>query len=58
LDNELKLTGGLGAALKLAAAKGYLEGKGKELRSSNLSHLSAKNYTVEDKMRDDDRSSR
>lgn len=50
LDEEPDVGSGMGAALKLALSKGYLE-KEDQNRPSNtrMAHLQAKNYSIEDK---------
>lgn len=50
LDEEPDVGSGMGAALKLALSKGYLE-KEETNRPSNtrMAHLQAKNYSIEDK---------
>lgn len=50
LDEEPDVAVGMGAALKLALSKGYLE-KEESNRPSNtrLAHLQAQNYAIEDK---------
>lgn len=50
LDEEPDVGSGMGAALKLALSKGYLE-KEESNRPSNtrMAHLQAKNYSIEDK---------
>lgn len=50
LDEEPDVSSGMGAALKLALSKGYLE-KEESNRPSNsrMAHLQAKNYSIEDK---------
>lgn len=50
LDEEPDVSAGMGAALKLALSKGYLE-KEELNRPSNtrMAHLQAKNYAIEDK---------
>lgn len=50
LDEEPDVAVGMGAALKLALSKGYLE-KEESNRPSNtrMAHLQAKNYSIEDK---------
>ncbi|CAG9863570.1 unnamed protein product [Phyllotreta striolata] len=50
LDEEPDVGTGVGAALKLAMSKGYLD-KEQDKRPSNsrLAHLQAKNYSIEDK---------
>jgi hypothetical protein len=42
----------------LCSTKGYLETAEKEQKGTNLAHLLAKSYTIEDKLKDDDRNSR
>lgn len=55
LDEEPDVSTGMGAALKLAMSKGYLD---KELNNrpsnSRLAHLQAKHYSIEDKTYGDD----
>lgn len=55
LDEEPDVSAGVGAALKLAMSKGYLE-KEENNRPSNsrLAHLQAKHYSIEDKSYGDD----
>lgn len=55
LDEEPDVGSGMGAALKLALSKGYLE-KEDQNRPSNtrMAHLQAKNYSIEDKAYGDD----
>lgn len=50
LDEEPDVSSGMGAALRLALSKGYLE-KEESNRPSNtrMAHLQAKNYSIEDK---------
>lgn len=50
LDEEPDVSAGMGAALKLALSKGYLE-KEESNRPSNtrMAHLLAQNYSIEDK---------
>lgn len=50
LDEEPDVASGMGAALKLALSKGYLE-KEESNRPSNtrMAHLQAQNYSIEDK---------
>lgn len=50
LDEEPDVGSGMGAALKLAISKGYLE-KEESNRPSNtrMAHLQAKNYSIDDK---------
>ena len=50
LDEEPDVGSGVGAALKLAVSKGYLE-REESNRPSNtrMAHLQAKNYSIEDK---------
>jgi hypothetical protein len=55
LDEEPSLVQGLAGAIKLASTKGYFESKDKEVKGGNLAHLQAKSYTIEDKLKDDDR---
>ena len=48
----------MGAALKLARNKGYLDQEEKTIKSTGLVHLKAQNYSIDDKMMrggDDDR---
>ncbi|KAK9877052.1 hypothetical protein WA026_016080 [Henosepilachna vigintioctopunctata] len=55
LDEEPDVSKGMGAALKVAMSKGYLE-KEDNARPSNsrLAHLQAKHYSIEDKVYGDD----
>lgn len=55
LDEEPNLVKGLAGAIKMASTKGYFEAKEKEKKGSNLAHLQAKSYTIEDKIKDDER---
>lgn len=50
LDEEPDVSTGMGAALKLALSKGYLE-KEESNRPSNtrMAHLQAQNYSIDDK---------
>ena len=61
LDDEAMASTGMGAALKLAGLKGYLDQEEKQNRSTGLVHLKCQNYNIEDKSRDheeDDRKRR
>ena len=58
LDEEPNLQSGIAAAIKLASNKGYWETEEKASKDSNLKHLEAKNYTIEDKANDDRHSRR
>ncbi|EFA10481.1 U4/U6.U5 tri-snRNP-associated protein 1 [Tribolium castaneum] len=50
LDEEPDVSTGLGAALKLAMSKGYLDKEqNKRPSNSRLAHLQAKHYSIEDK---------
>lgn len=50
LDEEPDVSAGVGAALKLAMSKGYLEREQNNRPSnSRLAHLQAKHYSIEDK---------
>lgn len=50
LDEEPDVSAGVGAALKLAMSKGYLEKEDNNRPSnSRLAHLQAKHYSIEDK---------
>lgn len=50
LDEEPDVSAGVGAALKLAMSKGYLEKEeNKRPSNSRLAHLQAKHYSIEDK---------
>lgn len=50
LDEEPDVSAGMGAALKLAVSKGYLEKEDLNRPSNTLmAHLQAKNYAIEDK---------
>ena len=58
LDEEPDLQTGVAAAIKLAESKGYWEKDDTKQKGANLKHLLAKNYTIDDKIKDDhDRSS-
>jgi len=51
----------MGAALKMALQKGYLDTEEKKVKSTGLVHLKCKNYNIDDKSRDheeDDRKRR
>ena len=52
LDEEPDMASGVAAALKVAKSKGYLSTQEKEQKSGNLKHLLAKNYSIDDKARD------
>lgn len=52
LDEEPDMASGVAAALKVARSKGYLSTKDKEQKSAGLKHLQAKNYSIDDKARD------
>lgn len=54
LEEEPDLQSGVAAAIKLANSKGYWEKEEKKATGSNLKHLMAKNYSIDDKMRMDD----
>ncbi|XP_050500074.1 U4/U6.U5 tri-snRNP-associated protein 1 isoform X2 [Diabrotica virgifera virgifera] len=55
LGEEPDVSTGVGAALKLAMSKGYLDKEQKNRPSnSRLAHLQAKNYSIEDKSYGDD----
>ncbi len=57
LEQEPELGSGLAGALKLAMTKGYLElEKAKPSAASKMKHLEAKNYSIEDKNYEEDRS--
>lgn len=60
LDEEPDLASGMAAAIKLAHNKGYWETGEQAVKGSNLKHLMAKNYTIDDKVGGgaDDRHSR
>ena len=61
LDDEAMASTGMGAALKLAGLKGYLDQEEKVNKSQGLVHLKCQNYNIEDKSRDheeDDRKRR
>ena len=61
LDDEAMASTSMGAALKLANQKGYLDAGEKQTRSAGLQHLRCQNYNIEDKSRDheeDDRKRR
>ena len=55
LDEEPNLARGMAGAIKLASTKGYFDSTEKEKKGTNLAHLMAKNYTIDDKIKDDDR---
>ena len=52
LDEEPDMASGVAAALKVAKSKGYLSTQEKEQKSGNLKHLLAKNYSIDDKARE------
>lgn len=55
LDEEPDVSMGVGAAMKLAMSKGYLEKEDNNRPSnSRLAHLQAKHYSIEDKSYGDD----
>lgn len=55
LDEEPDVSTGVGAALKVAMSKGYLDKEqNKRLSNSKLAHLQAQNYSIEDKSYGDD----
>ncbi|TRY71736.1 hypothetical protein TCAL_08157 [Tigriopus californicus] len=54
LEEEPDLQSGVAAAIQLANSKGYWEKEEKKATGSNLKHLMAKNYSIDDKMRMDD----
>eukprot|EP00096_Caligus_rogercresseyi_P006879 TRINITY_DN2385_c0_g1_i1.p1 TRINITY_DN2385_c0_g1~~TRINITY_DN2385_c0_g1_i1.p1 ORF type:complete len:865 (+),score=360.53 TRINITY_DN2385_c0_g1_i1:3-2597(+) len=58
LDEEPNLNHGVGSAIQMAVTKGYWESDVKKKSGSNLKHLMSQNYFIDDKVRDDDRSSR
>ena len=58
LDEEPNLARGVMGAIKLASTKGYFDAQEKEHKGTNLAHLMSKNYTIDDKQKDDDRNSR
>ena len=61
LDDEAMASTSMGAALKLANQKGYLDAGEQQTRSAGLQHLRCQNYNIEDKSRDheeDDRKRR
>ena len=53
LDEEPDIQTGIAAAIRLASNKGYWETEDKATKASNLKHLEAKHYTIEDKNNDD-----
>ncbi len=55
LDEEPNLAKGLAGAIKMASTKGYFDAQEKERKGTNLAHLQAKSYTIEDKLKDDDK---
>ncbi len=59
LDEEPDLQSGMAAAILMATNKGYWETAEKSVKSGNLKHLEARNYTIDDKAgrgdHDDDR---
>jgi len=61
LEDEALAATGMGAALKMALQKGYLDTEEKKVKSTGLVHLKCKNYNIDDKSRDheeDDRKRR
>ena len=59
LEEETSAGGGLGAALKLARDKGYLDQEEKKIKNQGLNNLKAQNYSIDDKAgQDDDKNSR
>jgi len=61
LEDEALAATGMGAALKMAMQKGYLDAEEKKVKSTGLVHLKCKNYNIDDKSRDheeDDRKRR
>jgi len=61
LEDEALAATGMGAALKMALQKGYLDAEEKKIKSTGLVHLKCKNYNIDDKSRDheeDDRKRR
>ena len=61
LDDEQMASTSMGAVLKLAEQKGYLDLEEKQNKSTGLVHLKCQNYNIEDKSRDheeDDRKRR
>jgi len=61
LEDEALAATGMGAALKMAMQKGYLDEEEKKVKSTGLVHLKCKNYNIDDKSRDheeDDRKRR
>ena len=61
LDDEQMASTSMGAALKLAGQKGYLDAEERQNKSTGLVHLKCQNYNIEDKSRDheeDDRKRR
>ena len=59
LEEETSAGGGLGAALKLARDKGYLDEEETKIKNQGLNHLKAQNYSIDDKAgQDDDKNSR
>eukprot|EP00092_Neocalanus_flemingeri_P027265 GFUD01029567.1.p1 GENE.GFUD01029567.1~~GFUD01029567.1.p1 ORF type:complete len:1005 (+),score=402.86 GFUD01029567.1:3093-6107(+) len=61
LEDEALAATGMGAALKMALQKGYLDNEEKKIKSTGLVHLKCKNYNIDDKSRDheeDDRKRR
>merc|ERR1719471_1874115 len=58
LGEEPNLQSGVAAAIRMAASKGYWETREDKTVKSSLTHLEAKNYSIDDKMMrggDDDR---
>jgi len=61
LEDEALAAQGMGAALKMAMQKGYLDMEEKKIKSTGLVNLKCKNYNIDDKSRDheeDDRKRR
>jgi len=61
LEDEAMAAQGMGAALKMAMQKGYLDLEETKVKSTGLVHLKCKNYNIDDKSRDheeDDRKRR
>lgn len=59
LEEETSAGGGLGAALKLARDKGYLDQEETKIKNQGLNNLKAQNYSIDDKAgQDDDKNSR
>merc|ERR1712130_679128 len=51
LEDEALAATGMGAALKMALQKGYLDTEEKKVKSTGLVHLKCKNYNIDDRRR-------